>query len=384
MRIGIDATNIGGGGGITNLKEILNNLNSISISNEIKKIIVFSSENVLDQIPDSELIDKITFSALNKSLLARAIFQAFFYDREIKRRCDILFSITGDYIGRFRPVVGMSQNMLLYERDIWKEIKQFKEIFRFWIIYHKQKRSFRNSKGIIFISNYARNYISKQFNLRVKRNVVIHHGTSPRFMEEPKNQKPISEYSFTNPFKFIYISTVHIYKNQWNVVEAIGKLREKGYPVELNLVGGIIFEPAGKMLEKTIREIDPQNRFIFYHGHVPYEEIDKFYKLSDGVIFASTCENMPIILIESMASGIPIASSNKPPMPEFLKENGFYFDAHSIDSIVTTLIEFLDSPQKREINAINALIEASKYSWKDTSKEIFEFLISIHQDYKLA
>ena len=37
-------------------------------------------------------------------------------------------------------------------------------------------------------------------------------------------------------------------------------------------------------------------------------------------IFASTCENMPNILIEGMSSGLPILCSNYLPMPEFLKD----------------------------------------------------------------
>lgn len=380
MRIGIDATNLGGGGGVTHLKEILACIDKSSPLNKNQRIYVFSSAKVLDQIQNSDTIEKITFPRLNKNLFNRIFFQLFLYDKEIKNRCDILFSITGDYIGNFKPVVGISQNMLLYERDIWKEINQLKEVFRFWLIYQKQKISFKNSEGIIFISNYARNYISKRLNIKDKKTTIIHHGISARFIKEAKSQKPITEYSFSNPFKFLYVSTIHVYKNQWNVVEAIGILREKGFPVELNLVGSVIFEPAGKKLEMIIQEIDSKNEFIHNHGHIPYEEIDKFYKDADGIIFASTCENMPNILIESMASGIPIASSNKQPMPEFLKENGFYFDAHRVDSIVETLIEFLNSPQKREINATESLIEASKYSWENTTKKTFDFLISTYQN----
>ena len=377
MILGIDASNIGGGGGVTHLKEILAYLPS---QKKNKKVVVFASQKVLNQLPEDNVIKKITFPAFNKGLLRRLRFQLWGYDKHIKQNCDILFSITGDYLGNFKPVVGMSRNMLLYERNIWREIKQPKEIIRFWLNYKKQKRCFRNASGIIFISQYAREYVSKNLNLQNKQITVIHHGISPRFKGEVCEQLSIESYSVENPFKLLYVSTVHVYKHQWNVVEAIARLRQKGYPVELDLVGGIIFKPAGKKLEKTIQETDPQNKFIHNHGHCPYEEIDKFYKYSDGIIFASTCENMPNILIESMASGIPIASSNKQPMPEFLKENGFYFDAHKVDSIVEVLIEFLDSPQKREINAKNALKEASKYSWENTSSHTFEFLNFIYKN----
>jgi len=373
MIIIIDATNIGGGGGVTHLKEILNNY---CLSNPIT---VIAQKKILDQLPEYDFLTKVEHKLLEKTIIHRLFFQIFIIDKFIPKN-SVLFSITGDFLGKHKPVVSMSQNMLLYERDIWKEIKQPKEIIRFWLNFLKQKRSFRNSKGIIFISDYAKNYITKQLDLREKKIAIIHHGISPRFLKDIKTQKHISDYSFSRPFKFIYVSTIHTYKNQWNVVEAIGQLREQGYPVELDLVGGVIFEPAGKKLEVTIQRIDPKNIFIHNHGHIAYEEIDKFYNIADGIIFASTCENMPNILIESMASGIPIVSSKKQPMPEFLKGNGFYFDAHNIDSMVDVLIEFLDSPQKREINAINAFNEALKYSWEETSNKTFEYLISIYQN----
>ena len=59
---------------------------------------------------------------------------------------------------------------------------------------------------------------------------------------------------------------------------------------------------------------------------IPYHELHSEYKDADLGVFASSCENLPIILIEKMASGLPIACSNKGPMPEVLGSAGVYFD----------------------------------------------------------
>jgi glycosyltransferase involved in cell wall biosynthesis len=379
MRIGIDATNIGGGGGVTHLIEILSKDNSKFINN--LEIIVFSSKFVLDQLPDSFIISKCTFPELNKGLFNRVLFQIFKFDAEIKKRCDILFSVTGDYFGNFRPLIGMSQNMLLYERNNWKEIKQLKEIFRFWLNFQKQKYSFKNSAGIIFLSNFAREYISNQIHLGNKKTEIIHHGISSRFKGEIKDNIFIDDFSLEKPFKFLYVSTVHTYKHQWNIVKAIGRLRSLGYPIIVDLVGGVIFKPSGKLLKEVINEVDPNNKFINFHGNIPYREVDHFYKNSDGIIFASTCENMPNILIESMASGRPIACSKKQPMPEFLKDNGFYFDAYNIDSIVNALEELLLKGEKRSVMSENNLIEVKNYSWEKTAMDTFKFINLIYKQH---
>lgn len=378
MIIGIDATNIGGGGGITHLKGILDHYDQISFSDKISRIVVFSSQKVLDEIEDRSIIEKVTFPALNKGILSRIFFQMKDYDKEIRKRCDVLFSITGDYIGKFKPVIGMSRNMLLYERDIWLEIKQPKEVLRFWLNFRKQKKCFKNASGIIFISKYAQNYVGTKLNIALTNKKVIHHGISTRFKGEVKEQKNIESYSQIQPFKFLYVSTVHVYKHHWNVVRAIAQLRNEGFPVTLDLVGGVIFKPAGDRLMQAIEEVDPKGKFIHFLGHQNYEQIDQKYKNADGIIFASTCENMPNILLESMASGVPIASSQKQPMPEFLNNSGFYFNATSVPSIFEALKSFLSQPKERGEKAVENLKAIEKYSWEKTSFETFQFITEVY------
>lgn len=377
--LGIDATNIGNGGGITHLKEFVKNCKKLIENFEITSIIVFASKKTLNCIDNYDQLYKNTHKLINRGLLSRVYFQLFKYDKLLHQKCDILFSITGDYIGSFKPVIGMSRNMLLYERNIWKEIKQPKEIIRFWLNYQKQKRCFKNASGIIFISEYAKQEVYKHINLEKKSATIIHHGVSSRFTGEIKLQTPITDYTFKNPFRFIYVSTVHVYKHQWNVIEAISILRKKGYPVELILVGSVIFRPAGVRLAKAIQQTDPRNEFIHFHGHISYDKIDSFYKIADGIVFASTCENMPNILIESMASGLPIACSDKLPMPEFLKDNGYYFDAKNVESIASAIEKLLLNPEEREKMVRNNLEEVKKYSWKSTANQTIKFINEIYR-----
>ena len=47
-------------------------------------------------------------------------------------------------------------------------------------------------------------------------------------------------------------------------------------------------------------------------------------------VFASSCENLPNILIEGMAAGLPIACSRRPPMPEVLGDAGESFDPEAV------------------------------------------------------
>ena len=68
---------------------------------------------------------------------------------------------------------------------------------------------------------------------------------------------------------------------------------------------------------------------------------------SEIMILSSRFEGLPNILLEAMAASLPIACSNRGPMPEILKDAGIYFNPEQVSSI--TINSF--SNNKRESNA---------------------------------
>jgi|688.fasta_scaffold217713_1 glycosyltransferase involved in cell wall biosynthesis len=372
----IDATNIGIGGGVTHLLELLNHFDSRQYH---MNLVVCASEAVLKKLPEVSNVKKITHSLLNKSIIHRGIYQLYFFDKEISAcKADLLFSITGDYIGNFHKVVGMSRNMLLYDELALDQISSWKEKIRFRLNFIRQKRCFNKAKAIIFISEYSKDLITKRLSLSGKRVEVIYHGLANRFKRDEKPHVNDLGIDVKNPINFIYISTVHVYKHQWNVVEAVGRVRnELGLELTLTLVGDVIYEPSGRRMFRCIEELDAEGKFVQYLGNVQYEKIHELYKTSSAIIFASSCENMPNTLIEGMASGLPILCSNFPPMPEFLKEGGFYCNPYHVDSIVEGIKELLANPEKQAKTVMLNQHEMDKYDWAITSQKTFEFLNEI-------
>ena len=78
ISIGIDATSIVDGGGLTHLKELVENYQK---QKSTHKIIIYASKKVLDQLPNSSNFSKQSFSFLNKSRKYRIFFQIFLFDR---------------------------------------------------------------------------------------------------------------------------------------------------------------------------------------------------------------------------------------------------------------------------------------------------------------
>ncbi|KUY16991.1 hypothetical protein BAZ12_19930 [Elizabethkingia miricola] len=372
MIIAIDASNIRSGGGLTHLKHILEDAKPEHYN--IQKIIIWSNEKTLKQLPDYKWLQKENSQWLNKSFIHAFIFQAVFLSRLLlKYNVSVLFVPGGSFLGSYKNVVSMSQNMLPFEETEYKRFQKYSTRLRFKILRITQGYTFKKSKGVIFLTEYAKKAIGTALNLKNK-NIIIPHGINTNFLQQPKNQKSINEYSFSNPYRLLYVSIITAYKHQWNVAEAVLKLRQLGYPVILDLVGEHDLESMAKLSEILKKD---ENNIINVRGLVAYEELANIYKEADGFVFASSCENMPIILIEAMTAGLPIASSNKGPMPEILGRDGFYFDPLNVDNIFNSLKEMLDNEKKRAQFSVGSYNKSLNYTWKDCSERTFEYLSQI-------
>ena len=189
----------------------------------------------------------------------------------------------------------------------------------------------------------------------------------------PRLQRDINFCDASTPFRILYVSIIEQYKHQWQVVEAVSILRKKGLQIVLDLVGPA-YPPALNRLNDAIEIADPGRDWVHYQGAISYDELHLRYSKADVGIFASSCENMPNILLELMASGLPIACSNRGPMPEVLGDCGIYFDPEKPDSIARALSELIHSPQLRSDLANSSYIRSKDYSWQRCADETFNFI----------
>jgi glycosyltransferase involved in cell wall biosynthesis len=380
MIIGIDASNLRQGGGITHLVEILSSTNIYK--HNISKVVIWGSSQTLDQIDEYPWLIKVMPKELNRSLVYRLMWQKFKLPRSaIDNNCDLVFSPGGSVSCNFRPIVTMSRNMLPFE---WNEARRYGVSWitiRLILLRWLQSKSFNSASGVIFLTNYAKKQVIKVTGDLPGLSTVIPHGFNSRFCTDPKAQCDMTEYSLEKPFQILYVSIVDQYKHQWHVVEAVAKLRKEGYPVVLNLVGPS-YPPAQKRLTKAMNKFDVHNDWVKYHGEIPYLELHNIYKGAQLGVFASSCENMPNILLETMASGLPIACSNRGPMPEVLGDAGVYFDPEQPIEIYRAIKNLINNPQLRLEKSQASFHRAQQYSWDVCALETFSFLEQVMTNYQ--
>ena len=371
MILGVDASTTGSGGGKRHLIEILKRFNESN--NHFSTVRIWGVNSLLDQLPNAAYIEKFSHPFLNRGLFFRIFWQLFIRDRQFKNKFDILWSPFGTYSSKKFPYVSMSRNMLVFDLKEQNRFDFFSKI-KFTLLRYKQENSFKNANGLIFLSKYAQEFICNEINLANKNMKIIHHGIGEDFKGKLKVQKSLSEYSIEKPYEFLYVSSIWPYKHHKNVVKSVSNLRKMGYPIILRIVGDNDHLISGEILKTSIGEEDPFSTFIFWKQGVALDEIANYYKKSDGFIFASTCENMPNILLEAMSSGMPILCSNYEPMPEFLRDGGLYFDPTNIDDLTLKLMQFLTNLKMRTELSELSINYSNFYNWSNCAKETYKFL----------
>lgn len=155
-------------------------------------------------------------------------------------------------------------------------------------------------------------------------------------------------------------------------MQAASAVRQRGLDIKVRFVG-----PAGKSFadfETQRQEIDPGGAFVEVVEGVPFSDMPSIYHQADIFLFASSCENMPNILLEAMAAGLPIICSRLGPMTEVLGNAGRYFDPESVESIEAAMHEMATSPSIQIEMARTAFERSIPFTWSRCAHETFDFL----------
>lgn len=381
MILGIDAHCIRGvGGSITHLRDVLRVANPAASG--FSKVILWSGRTTLEKIEERGWLEKAHVPMLDGGLLRRSYWSASRVSSLARKAgCDILWLPGCSFVGSFRPYVAMSRNMLPFE---WREMRRFgfsPRFFKFLLLRFSQSGTYRRSNGMIYLTEYARAHVSAIVGNNAGDTRVIPHGIEGRFA--PSLTSAPTANITGRAVKLLYVSAVDLYKHQWRVVGAVELLQRQGFAVELTLIGPS-WPAAEKRLQDALARFAGTPGSVKYLGPVKHAELHRHYQDADIFVYASSCENLPNILLEAMASGKPIASSRCGPMPDVLKDGGIYFDPESAAEIATAIRQLIESPELREEKAELGLRYSRVYTWERCASESFAYLAEVASRHRSA
>lgn len=172
---------------------------------------------------------------------------------------------------------------------------------------------------------------------------------------------------YSLPEKYLLsLGTIEPRKNYALLIKAYEQalLNRQDYDYDLVIAGnwGWKYEPIKKMLRAS--KFASRIRFINY---VDQQDKPALYQGASLFLFPSLYEGIGLPVLEAMASGLPVISSNTSSMPEIVNKAGLLLSPHLPDLWTYEILEFASNP-----NGFDKFLElgkqqAQQYNWKKTA-----------------
>jgi glycosyltransferase involved in cell wall biosynthesis len=151
------------------------------------------------------------------------------------------------------------------------------------------------------------------------------------------------------------------------IIKAANRMKEAGTKFVLVIAGrGPELAPLKRMTSRL--GLGDHVRFV---GFVPDGELAKYYASADVFVTASPVETEGIVMLEAMASGLPVVGANAGAIPEIVENgvNGHVFKPGSHLEMAKAISKSLEGGAHKRL-ARNALTSSKRYSIEKTAKQL--------------
>lgn len=235
------------------------------------------------------------------------------------------------------------------------------------------ERCFRRLDGRIAVSEAARNYVNSYY---PGEYVVIPNGIDLR--QFGPHVAPLLWRNENQP-TILFVGRLEPRKGFKYLLYAFPYVRQAIPNARLIVVGAYSHEDKEPYVIWARRHNVHGVRFV---GPVSEEELPHYYRSCDVFCAPSTgFESFGIVLLEAMASGVPIVASDITGYREVLHhgEEGLLVEPENEQALAQALISLLQDPERRQQMGYRGQIRAAAYSWDKVSRRVLHFYEEVRQ-----
>jgi glycosyltransferase involved in cell wall biosynthesis len=238
------------------------------------------------------------------------------------------------------------------------------------IYYQKVKYATASANRILAVSNQTKEDIINYFNTDPEKIDALHQSISPVFFEKQDITGLPLKYEL--PVKFILaVGTLEHRKNQLSLLKAI-----KAQKIDLPVV--FVGKPtvyAAELL-KFISEnnMDAQVKFL---NKIPEEDLAGMYQLAELSVYISLFEGFGLPVIESMACGCPVLTSNVSCLPETAEGAAILCDPSDMEDIGEKINDLLANEKSRNEYIQKGKLRAALFHPEEYGKKLISLYSGI-------
>ncbi len=239
------------------------------------------------------------------------------------------------------------------------------------VLFKQAGRLLRRAQAVITVSEFSRNDIIETFDVKPDRVHKIYNGCDHTMYNTTCNSNQIdqtlNQLGISLPY-LLYVGGQTPRKNLPGLIKAFALVQRKNsFPHQLILAGP--FNHLRPEIDEAIA-VSGCSEDIRVLGYVPNESLPVLYQGAAALIFPSLYEGFGLPVIEAMACGTPVVTSNTTSLPEVAGDAAKLVDPKSIEDIARGILQIIEeSDTARAERVKKGIMQSEKFSWKRCAEE---------------
>ena len=279
-------------------------------------------------------------------------------------RPDVLF-MPVHYIPPFCPT-----KVLFVAYDlVFDHFRPLSRLVHSALVYIATKRATR----IVAVSHATEHDLIKKIGVEPGRISVVHLGYDDRVYHTGYTSKETShtveKFGLTNGF-ILYCGTLQPRKNIVRLIEAYALILSKHtLPHKLVIVG----KPGWKVNQvfRRVEQLGLRDRIVFT-GYLPTKELALLLNRAAVFAFPSLYEGFGLPLLEAMACGVPVVTSDVSSMPEVVGDAAVLANPYDVQDLADAIARVLFEPNLRGQLTARGRERIKSFSWEKTARETLQ------------
>jgi len=297
-------------------------------------------------------------------------------DKIIKNNIDVFFSPNLNFTSLSKKTkFVITIHDLPFE--IFPEFSSLRQ--RLWHKIINPKKQCQLADIILTPSENTKRDVADIYKINPDKIKVLYHGVkghpelvsgSPEMLKQVQHD---TKQKYNLPDKFIlFLGTVESRKNVTGLIEAFEK-SFSSLPVPYSLIiAGATGHDFKKI--KQCAGASPLKDRIKFIGYVEPAEKPALYSMADLFVYPSFYEGFGFPVIEAMACGTPVITSNRSSLPEVANDAAYLINSNDTASIVRGIVKILTDQRVKENFKTQGIKQAQKFSWNQTARQWLEII----------
>lgn len=238
-------------------------------------------------------------------------------------------------------------------------------------------RILKRCRRIITVSNYEMNNIMTKLNIPRERMAMIYNGYNEWFRPIADTAQVYQKY-IEEPGYFFFLGNTDPKKNTERTLIAYAKYLEKSEVKRKLLMADLGKEYLNEIVRRN--HLEDMMQQVVMPGYIVNSDLPFIYNSAFAFLYTSLRESFGIPLLEAMACGTPVITSNTSSMPEIGGPDAILVNPEDPDAIAEMMIRLeTDDEYYRKQEKIG-LVRAEQFSWQQTAEQLLYLYEKVYKE----